>query len=103
MSRNKDIKLLHEWTGWSYKECRKQMKDNHWDLCQALNFEELISKLPDLLESVSIAVTKVYEATVDVLKSFKKALESIDTDQLLSIYAKTNDVHLLNRNNEVTR
>lgn len=121
MSRNKDIKLLHEWTGWSYKECRKQMKDNHWNLCQAFNFEELISKLPDLLEDVSIAIAKVYEATADVVKSLKKALESIDADQLLSIYAKTsevkenergwpdrfddiwNDVHLLNSNKEVTR
>ena len=55
MSRNKDIKLLHEWTGWSYKECRKQMKDNHWNLCQAFNFEGLISKLPDLLEDVSLS------------------------------------------------
>lgn len=92
MSRNKDIKLLHEWTGWPYKECRKQMKDHHWNLCQAFNFEEIISKLPDLLEDVSIAIAKVYEATADVVKSLKKALESIDADQLLSIYAKTSEV-----------
>lgn len=92
MSRNKDIKLLHEWTGWPYKECRKQMKDHHWNLCQVFNFEELISKLPDLMESVSIAIAKVYEATADVVKSFNKVLESVDTDQLLSIYAKTSEV-----------
>ena len=64
----------------------------HWNLCQAFNFEELISKLPDLLEDVSIAIAKVYEATADVVKSLKKALESIDTDQLLSIYVKTSEV-----------
>ena len=92
MSRNKDIKLLHELTGWSYKECRKQMKDNHWNLCQAFNFEELISKLPDLMEDISIAIAKVYEATADVVKSLKKVLESVDADQLLSIYAKTPEV-----------
>lgn len=92
MSRNKDIKLLHEWTGWSYKECRKQMKDHHWDLWQAFNFEELISKLPDLLENISMAIAKVYEATADVVKSLMKVLESVDTDQLLSIYAKTSEV-----------
>lgn len=57
----------------------------------------------------------------NVKNSLKKALESIDTDQLLSFYVKTsevkenergwpdrfddiwNDVHLLNGNNEVTR
>ncbi len=92
MSRNKDIKLLHEWTGWSYKECRKQMKDHHWDLYQAFDFGGLISKLPYLMEDVSIAIAKVYEATADVVKSLKKALESIDTDQLLGIYAKTSEV-----------
>lgn len=92
MSRNKDIKLLHEWTGWSYKECRKQMKDHHWDLWQAFNFEERISKLSDPLENISMAIAKVYEATADVVKSLKKVLESVDTDQLLSIYAKTSEV-----------
>lgn len=92
MSRNKDIKLLHEWTGWSYKQCRKQMKDHHWDLYQAFDFEGLMSKLPYLMESVSIAIAKVYEATADVVKSLKKVLESVDTDQLLSIYAKTSEV-----------
>lgn len=82
MSRNKDIKLLHEWTGWSYKKCRKQMKDNHWDLCRAFNFGELISKFPDLLEDVSIAIAKVYEATADIVKSLKKVLESVDTEEV---------------------
>lgn len=91
MSRNKDIKLLHEWTGWSYKECRKQMKEHHWDLYQALGFEELMQTIPSLLDDVSRAVAKVYEATADIVKSIKKTLESIDTDQLLSAYAKASE------------
>ena len=35
MSRNKDIKLLHDMTGLAYKECRALMKKNHWDYWRA--------------------------------------------------------------------
>lgn len=72
MSRNKDIKLLHEWTGWSYKECRKQMKNHSWNLYKALVFEEVKQAI--------------------IVKSILKALESIDDDQLLSVYVKVSEV-----------
>lgn len=46
MSRNKDIKLLHEITGWSYKECRKRMKANHWKISKVLGGSfDLISEI----------------------------------------------------------
>ena len=32
MSRNKDIKFLHETFGWSYKDCRAKLKKAHWKL-----------------------------------------------------------------------
>ena len=32
MSRNKDIKFLHDTFGWSYKDCRAKLKKAHWKL-----------------------------------------------------------------------
>lgn len=49
MSRNKDIKLLHEITGWSYKECRKRMKANHWDISKVLG--DLFDQMPEIISN----------------------------------------------------
>lgn len=92
MSRNKDIKLLHEITGWSYKECRKRMKENQWDWYKACGFQEIIDRIPSIMDGVSEALTKVTESAADMVNTIKEFILSIDFEQLASEYAKLSEV-----------
>lgn len=80
MSRNKDIKLLHEVTGLSYKECRARMKRCGWDVSKAFfdgnpfvccldqGFDELLKAVSDAAEMVADAVNGVADAMTKVIK-----------------------------------
>lgn len=78
MSRNKDIKLLHDMTGLSYKECRALMKANNWDLCKALPIDDIIKQLPEALANcfkvLSDTLTYIAETTQKLIEDFNKAL-----------------------------
>lgn len=81
MGRNKDIKLLHEVTGLSYKECRARMKRHSWNFSRALfdgnpfvccldqGLDEFIKAVSDAAEMIADAVNGVADALV---KAFKK-------------------------------
>lgn len=82
MSRNKDIKLLHDLTGWSYKKCRAHMKANHWDIVKALPIGDVLGKLPELLSNtmavMSEAINLVANTARDFASQFTQAInESI--------------------------
>ena len=77
MSRNKDIKALHDWTGLSYKECRQLMKSNNWILISAL-MDANGWKLPKFLENFSKAIQDFGRALAESLNKVCEALASID-------------------------
>lgn len=52
LSRNKTIKILHESTGKTYKECRAILKSNNWDLNEALGLNLFIAALQSLPETI---------------------------------------------------
>lgn len=77
MSRNKDIKWLHQVTEPPYSECRKKMKARHWDVGAALE-----DALEDVLDGDLLTLKKTGNAVVDSLceiaETFKKVIESLD-------------------------
>ena len=77
MSRNKDIKALHDWTGLSYKECRQFMKSNNWILISAL-IDANAWELPEFLENFSKAMQDFGRALAESLNKACEALASID-------------------------
>lgn len=76
MSRNKDIKLLHQMTGLPYAECRKKMKEHHWDVNAAL------SSVPnfDILTNAFLKLGKVIQETLKRLDPFKEILKALEED-----------------------
>ena len=77
MSRNKDIKALHDWTGLSYKECRQLMKSNNWILISAL-IDANAWELPKFLENFSKAIQDFGRALAESLNKACEALAQID-------------------------
>ena len=67
MSRNKDIEVYHKISGLSYKECRANLKANHWDLVKVL--------LPEL--SVDLEVLNNTIVDLEVLNNTMKAVVQI--------------------------
>lgn len=57
MSRNKTIKLMHDFTGRTYKDCRAELKAHHWNLYEVLGSSISIdSAILELMEkAVGIA------------------------------------------------
>jgi hypothetical protein len=68
MSRNKDIKFLHDFTGKSYKECRALMKAHHWDLGEAIGLRESLD-----------FITKAWDGIIEAFKPFVQALSEAVT------------------------
>ena len=58
MSRNKDIEVYHKISGLSYKECRANLKANHWDLVKVL--------LPELSVDLEV-LNNTMKAVVQIL------------------------------------
>lgn len=80
MSRNKDIELIHQITGWSYKESRRRYHENGHDLLRTLPFNsEVMNSLFDATKSVILAVSKAAE---DLGIALKDAFSKIDVNEL---------------------
>lgn len=82
MSRNKDIKFMHQVSGWSYKTCRQKMKEHHWDLWSALGYDEalqyLVNRFPQLCKEVADSIQNMVEYAVDAMNNFADAIKNID-------------------------
>ena len=78
MSRNKDIKLLHEITGLSYKECRAKMKRCGWDFTAAL-FEEnpFVLVLQEGFDTFMKALEQAVLSTAQAVEAFGEALNGV--------------------------
>lgn len=77
MSRNKDIKLLHEATGLSYKSCRRYMKANHWDFTSAYFSATGLDKIPELQRAVANAVVSLNNLLADMFAGLGEAFIQI--------------------------
>lgn len=82
MSKNKIIKFMHDETGLSYKECRKRLKENKWDLVRAMGYGEALEKIASLTQelskSLASAVNAMVDATKKIAQSFADTINSID-------------------------
>jgi len=87
MSRNKDIKILRNLTGWSFKKCRAHMKANHWDLVKALPIGDVLAQLPEILsntmavmgEAINLAATTARDFASQLTQAMNEAISKIDS------------------------
>ena len=80
MSRNKDIEMIHQITGWSYKESRRRYHENGHDLWKTLPFNsEVINGIFDATKSALLALSKAAE---DLSIAFREAISKIDFKKL---------------------
>ena len=74
LSRNKKIKILHESTGKTYKECRAILKAYNWSLEDALGINNLIAALqvvPEAIERLKVIIIAMTEATIAAFNAFQ--------------------------------
>ena len=74
MSRNKDIKILHNLTGWSFKKCRAHMKANHWDLVKALPIGDVLAQLPEILSNTMMVMGEAINLVATTARDFASQL-----------------------------
>lgn len=87
MSRNKDIKIFHNLTGWSFKKCRAHMKANHWDLVKALPIGDVLAQLPEILsntmavmgEAINLVATTARDFASQLTQAMNEAISKIDS------------------------
>ena len=91
MSRNKDIKALHQWTGKPYKECRAIMKANGWDLFKASGLGEL----PEILKTLSEASIAIVDALGEMFTRIEKAISAVDWSQVAEMAKKAKEEGLI--------
>lgn len=78
MSRNKDIKYLHEFTGLPYSVCRRRMKACGWDLIKAIGIDQIkgiIEAMPDIIDNFNKAMNRVLAGIGTALKTIGQNLE----------------------------
>lgn len=84
LSHNKTIKILHELTGKTYKECREALKVNNWSLEDALGIKVLIATLqavPETIERLRNCIIAMAEATNAAFNAFKDTFnEALSND-----------------------
>lgn len=106
MSRNKDIKLLHDITGKSYKECRQLMKATGWDITKAIDLsgimaniarigintskviQELADRIAEIIPAMVEVMNKTAEAAINIIKEYQEA-EDVHRDDRRSEDAGT--------------
>lgn len=78
MSRNKDIKFLHEFTGLPYSVCRRRMKACGWDLMKAIGSDQIrriIEAMPDIIDNLGKAMNRILAGIGTALKTIGQSLE----------------------------
>ncbi len=83
MSKNKDIELYHKITKLPYSQCRRRLKESHWELTVALlpewikslnQFSESMKPLKEslvyLAEGITNSLTVINSWLADVLNPF---------------------------------
>lgn len=81
MSRNKDIKFLHDISGKSYKECRQIMKASGWDLIKALQITDILPTI----ERIAKQATAVIQDLADRIAQIMPAVVEIINNSMDSL------------------
>lgn len=96
MSKNKIIKFMHDETGLSYKECRKRLKENKWDLVRAMGYgealEKIVSLTQELSKSLASAVNALVDGTKKITQSIADTMNSIDWPEVIEEAKKIKEV-----------
>ena len=76
MSHNKSIELYHKITKLPYSQCRKTLKENHWDLTRALlpDFYKIVDTLKEALQQVMKSLEPLAEAVIETFTVLRDAL-----------------------------
>ena len=86
MSRNRDIKALHEMTGLNYSVLRKALKTNGWNswraLCSIKGVDpdclfELGSKCGEFIEDFRKALHPICEAVAQFAATFTEVIQEV--------------------------
>lgn len=85
MSKNKDLKFLHEVTGEPYAVCRRKMKAAHWNLYKALGYPSF--SFDEIFEGIA-------EAAAEVAKAIRHIIESIDLNEVGRFAAEVKAIEL---------
>lgn len=85
MSKNKDIELYHKITKLPYSQCRRRLKESHWELTVALlpnwiksmnqfseSMESLKESLEILADGITNSLTVINSWLADVLYPFSQ-------------------------------
>ena len=97
MSRNKDIKLLHDFTGAPYSVCRRKMKECHWDLYKAIGFDSVLDKLRDNVgfktycENAAKLLNDLADSMSKIIDDVVNAFSSIDWELVLKELKEANN------------
>ena len=69
MSKNKDIELYHKITKLPYSQCRKILKESHWELTVALlpNWIKLLNQFCKSMEPLKESLEYLAEGTTNFL------------------------------------
>lgn len=95
MSRNKTIKLMHDFTGRTYKDCRAELKAHHWNLYEVLGSS--IALNTEMLKQIE----KVGETVAESMKAFGEALAHF-VDVLVNELGKNLEPFIEGNTNDIT-
>lgn len=96
MSKNKKIKYMHNATGLSYKECRKRLKKNNWDLYKAMGYDQVLEIIGNFGKAVTESLGPTIQAMVDSTKKIAQyiadTINSIDWSAVIEEAKKIKEV-----------
>ena len=83
MSRSKDIELIHQFTGWSYKESRRRYHESGHSISRTLMIDS--DSVNALLDSMNQATKALVDAASKMAKAIMDAINEIDWKQLTEL------------------
>lgn len=94
MSRNRDIKFLHDISGKSYKECRQIMKASGWDLIKALQIidilptiERISNQAAAVIQDLAERIAQILPAIVEIINnSLDSIIRAIKAQEIKNVY-----------------
>ena len=85
MSKRKDIEIIHNVKGISYKEARRLYKDNGEDLLRALGIELALKSIADM-------IPVVVEGLINTINSISEFIASTDWRAVIEELKSNNDI-----------
>ncbi|MBQ1296779.1 MAG: hypothetical protein IIY21_22230 [Clostridiales bacterium] len=76
MSHNKSIEIYHKITKLPYSQCRRILKEHHWELTRALlpDFYKIVDALREALEQVMKNLEPFAEAVIETFTVLRDSI-----------------------------